>query len=365
MDTALITTTIHVPNLLLDYARDAVANRRALTIYVAGDKKTPESAAQFCREVERETGIGCEYLGVPEQEALLRPWPHFAEFLPWNCMQRRNVAAIKAVLDGAETIITIDDDNFIIESDYFGAHAITGTEVELDSIGQGGAGRWFNICCFLSEADQRRFFARGYGMAARSIGYDKAPSRCRERKRVAVNAGLWLGDPDVDAVTRLAAPVNVVSYDGSEHFFVSTGAWTPFNSQNTALAREVLPAYFLSPNVGRYDDIFASFFVKRITDHLGHGIAFGQPVVRQDRNEHDLYHDFDLERMGMRLTDVLITALEQAQLRSENYVDCVLELIPQVEQQLRESSLPLEMERIALAEFFSGYRQWAELSLWQ
>ena len=55
------------------------------------------------------------------------------------------------------------------------------------------------------------------------------------------------------------------------NFFLAPGARGPFNSQNTILARAVLPAYFLSPNVGRYDDIFASFMVKRIADHLGWG----------------------------------------------------------------------------------------------
>ncbi len=364
MTTALIITTINVPELLLDYAKDAVAHRRELKIYVAGDRKTPEPAVEFCRSVERETGISCEYLGVSEQELLLRPWPDFAATLPWNSIQRRNVAVLKAAMDGAETVVTVDDDNFIVGSDYFGSHAITGTEVELDSMGQARAGGWFNICRFLRDADQRRFFPRGYGMAARRIADDPAFPQCRERKRVVVNAGLWLGDPDIDGVTRLAAPIDVRSYDGPEHFFVAGGVWTPFNSQNTALARELLPAYFLSPDVGRYDDIFASFVVKRIADHLGHGIAFGAPIVRQDRNEHDLYDDFDQERMGMRLTDVFITALEQASLSADNYADCALELCPQLEEQLRDNPLLSAQDRQALAAFCSAYQLWTQLPLW-
>ena len=98
---------------------------------------------------------------------------------------------------------------------------------------------------------------------------------------------------------------------------------------------------------------------------MGHGIAFGEPVVRQDRNEHDLYHDFDVERMGMRLTDVFITALEQSQLRAGNYADCVLELCPQIAEQLRESPLPSAQDHAVLSAFFSAYQQWAQLSLWQ
>ncbi len=94
-------------------------------------------------------------------------------------------------------------------------------------------------------------------------------------------------------------------------------------------------------------------------------MAFGKPVVRQDRNEHDLSHDFAEERLGMRLTDVFITALEQSQLCAGNYADCVLELAPQVEERLRESPLPSAQDRADLSAFFSAYRQWAQLSLWQ
>ena len=44
---ALITTTINVPHLLTDYARDAKAHGRELKIYVTGDRKTPSATADF------------------------------------------------------------------------------------------------------------------------------------------------------------------------------------------------------------------------------------------------------------------------------------------------------------------------------
>ena len=103
--------------------------------------------------------------------------------------------------------------------------------------------------------------------------------------------------------------LEVTGYAREDNFFVGNRAWTPFNSQNTALARRVLQAYFLSPHVGRFDDIFASFIVKRIADHLGEGVAFGRPLVRQTRNQHDAWEDLDLERMGCRLCDKFVDAL--------------------------------------------------------
>ena len=46
------------------------------------------------------------------------------------------------------------------------------------------------------------------------------------------------------------------------------GTWSPFNSQNTALSAKIIPAYPLSPKVGRYDDIWASYVIYRIAGPL-------------------------------------------------------------------------------------------------
>lgn len=365
-DVALITTTINVPNLLLEYARDAKNHGRAIKMVVSGDRKTPPEAAELCARVTRETGIECEYMAVAAQEALMRAYPRLNGHLPWNCVQRRNVAILRAAAQGADVVVTIDDDNFVACEDYFGGHEVTGTRAELETYGTGGAGQWFNVCRFLREGDGRRFFARGYGIAARRVPDGDVPAPVNSARRVAVNAGLWLGDPDIDAATRIASPVEAVEYTraGRANFFVETGAWTPFNSQNTAIARFALPAYFLSPYVGRYDDIFISYFVKRIADHLGDGVAFGQPLVRQDRNAHDLLADLALEWLGTKITDELIAALEGVTLAGRDYGTCLVELADGCEEALRECRMTLP-ERAQTSAFFAGCRMWAELPLWQ
>jgi len=52
--------------------------------------------------------------------------------------------------------------------------------------------------------------------------------------------------------------------------------------------------------VGRYDDIWPSYVVRRIADHLHHRVAYGYPLLFQERNPHNYYTDFDNERMGMQ-----------------------------------------------------------------
>jgi len=100
--------------------------------------------------------------------------------------------------------------------------------------------------------------------------------------RAIVNAGLWLDDPDVDAITRLCNDIVTTECHSRPAFFfcnlhcllvlmgrqrytrdssyvMANGTWCPFNSQNTALHRDLIPAYVLSPLIGRMDDIWARF----------------------------------------------------------------------------------------------------------
>lgn len=358
-NTALITTTINVPTLLSDYADDARNHQQNIKIYVAGDKKTPETAKDFCAKIEQTNGIECEYLDVIDQQKFLKPYPDLDNHLPWNCVQRRNVAILKAFVEGATTIITIDDDNFLVTENYFAAQA-TGQDKQLDQFGK--PNQWFNVCNFLTEQNDRKFFPRGYGMSSRSLAPDLSHST--SNKKIAVNAGLWLGDPDIDAVTRLAAPVSATGYSRSENFFIGTGAFTSFNSQNTALDRSVIPAYFLSPYVGRYDDIFISYIIKRIADYFNQGVSFGFPLVRQDRNEHDLYVDLAAEIMGMKITDEFLATLASVKLSGTNYAECLLEICEQVSPLIQKSNSLTRTEQASMNQFWQGCKIWANLPIW-
>lgn len=365
----LVTTTIHVPEALHGYARDAREHGRPVKIYVAGDRGTEAAAADCCALVARRTGIECEYLDPAAQDAFLAPWPELREHLPWNCIQRRNVAVLKAACDGADAVVTIDDDNFVAESDYFaGCLPVCGAPDERVTLpAYGKAGEWFNVCRFLETVNNCPFVPRGFGMAARADlddGADPA-SGSPLTMPVAVVAGFWLGDPDIDAATRIAHPVEVTRYRLDHNFFLVPGARAPFNSQNTVLARAALPAWFLSPHVGRHDDIFASFVVKRIADHLGWGICYGRPLVRQERNEHDLLRDLDMERFGMRHVDALTEDLANVTLTGGDYASCALEICEQLDGRDPRRGSSSKTGNDPLAAFFSGYRIWAELPVWR
>jgi hypothetical protein len=317
---ALVTTTIYVPRFLDAYLADArAAGHERLFVVVAGDRKTPPETTSYCADVARRTGYEVVYLDVPGQEDYLQRFPELAHVLPWDCIQRRNVGMVLAYERGADIIVTIDDDNLLAETDYLAGHAAVGTDLEMD--GYAGADGWLNVCDFLEEAHGFRFFHRGFPPAARAAAAASADgaSPIRVRGRLVVNAGLWLDEPDVDAVTRLALPLRVTGYRRAGNFALAPGTWSPFNSQNTALAREALPAYFLSASIGRYDDIWASYVLLALAARRGDLVAFGRPLARQQRNPHDAWHDLDRERDFMGLTDRFCRYLRDTDLAAPDY----------------------------------------------
>src|SRR5947209_10055741 len=68
------------------------------------------------------------------------------------------------------------------------------------------------------------------------------------------------------------------------------------------------------------------YIVVRIAEHLGDVVAFGEPVVRQERNPHDLWKDLDVERNGMIMTDGFCEALRAVSLTSDTYHGCFGEI---------------------------------------
>jgi hypothetical protein len=326
MDVAVVTTTIHVPTLLEAYMEDTQASgHRDVAFIVIGDRKTPPAARDFCDGLRRRFPFEVEYLGVEDQATYLASYPRLAAHLPYNSIARRNIGMLLAYERGAEVIVTIDDDNFLAESDFLGHHGLTGRTATLDAFGAPAG--WLNVCDFLEEAHGFRYYHRGFPPGVRRQPEALRPVQSLERGRVVVNAGFWLGEPDIDAVTRLACPVESTRYTRTANFALARHTWSPFNSQNTALHRDVMPAYFLSPLVGRYDDIWASYVVNAIAHHLGDLITFGHPLVRQDRNPHDWWIDLEHEKQGMRLTDHLVRYLRAVRFTGTTYAACFREVV--------------------------------------
>lgn len=357
MKTAIVTTTIFVPRLLSAYARDAKKHGHVPIFVVIGDKKTPPETEDFCKKLGKSSGFSVEYFSPDRQESYLKKFPALKRHLLWNSIQRRNIGILYAYSSGCETIITIDDDNFLVSDDFIGGHQVVGTRL-CDVVSS--STKWMNVCRLLKERHGRDFYHRGFPLERRLP--NEKWKITRQKVRPVVNAGLWLGDPDVDAIERLyhvADPTDAISYRGKRNVSPAKGIWTPFNSQNTALRRDAIPAYFLSPYIGRYDDIWAAYLIKRIADHLGDSIVFGEPLVRQERNPHNYWKDLDSERAGHAHTLRFVDALSTIELKGKTYAACYAEIAANLPAAFKMQSINDQEQRF-LGKFFEGMRIWRD-----
>jgi hypothetical protein len=356
-DSAIVTTTIYVPKLLDSYADDALRFKHKVLFVVIGDKKTPPETAGYCENLAKRTGIPVEYFSIERQEEYLKKFPALAKHIPYNCIERRDIGLVYAYEQGCENIMTIDDDNLRVTEDYIGSHQVSGTrKCEVIS----SSTSWVNVCRELKEKHGRTFYHRGFPMEMRNL--EEKWTRKKKVVRPAANAGLWLGDPDVDALERLYwtnEPTEATKYVGTGQIALDFKNWSPFNSQNTAVRRDTLPAYFLSPLVGRFSDIWGSYCFKYISDHLGEYVTFGVPMVKQERNPHNYWRDFDQERYGLALNMRFMEALQHVKLSAKDYKSCYAELTEQFPKAFGSIKLA-DDERAFLEKYFEGMRVWRD-----
>jgi hypothetical protein len=190
--------------------------------------------------------------------------------------------------------------------------------------------RWFNICALLDSQVRDPIFARGYPYAARHSG---AQGQTRAIPQgvssiVAINAGLWVHDPDVDAITRLAQAPRVTAAK-SRSVILGPQTWSPINTQNTALIRAAIPAYYYvrmgfplqGMQIDRFGDILSGYFAQKCAKHLGQVIRLGSPVATHRRTPHNLFKDLYHELAGIALIDDLLPWLQELRLSGTDYFE--------------------------------------------
>jgi hypothetical protein len=285
-------------------------------------------------------GLPWLYLGKEEQEDFLAPFPELSAEIPWKSDNRRNVGFLMAYRDRCDIIIAIDDDNYPRHNwSFLEGHQHVGTKVTLPTaVGHEG---WFNPCC-LMDVSCKSLGVRGT-VYARGFPYARRDPRCglidpeASTGLVAINAGLWSGDPDVDAATRL-----VTQCEAQENFLesvlLSSGTLMPINTQNTALIRDAIPAYYYfkmgipirGMKLDRFGDIFSGFFVQKCVQAVGHSIRVGSPIVEHRRSPHNLYQDLWHELAGMVIVDDMLCLLEEKMPPAFSYSEAAVNLAEKV-----------------------------------
>lgn len=306
----VVFTTIFVPTVLDELRRNAAHFGRLdqVKVWVVGDRKTPAAARELCAEASRR-GLETVYLGIDEQDAWGARFPEFYRCIPYNNETRRNLGYLRALEDGCETLICIDDDNFPTADDFIGGHLHTGGPVGETLVHEPSG--YHNVCEYLTIQPSRPLYPRGFPFRLRGSRNEPQTALRVVGARVGVTAGLWLKEPDIDATAWLNGRVESVDYQGPRHFVLDQETWSPINTQNTSVVRELIPGFLCVPmghevpggKIQRYGDIWGGYFLQAVMRDSRYHVSFGRPLVEHRRNPHNYVDDLRFEYWGMILTD--------------------------------------------------------------
>jgi len=276
----IVTTSIYPPS----EATLKFCSMNDWIVIVVGDLKTPHDLYK---------NIGCIYLSPEFQES---NYKELSDAIGWNCIMRRNIGFIEAYKRGANIVASIDDDN--IPYDNWGKEILVGYEAIVDTyLNDSG------IFDPMKITNHSNLWHRGYPMSLTNFSNTRYVGKLQSK--VLLQADLWDGDPDVDAVCRILYNPKDLKLEVKDFF--TTLDYTSFNSQNTFIARDALPSYMVLPGVGRMDDIWGGYICQYLMNTRP---VFGPPTVYQKRNEQSLKQNFLDEIQGHFETLSLIRDIE-------------------------------------------------------
>jgi hypothetical protein len=329
---ALVMTTIADPEILEDYRRnfEKFGHLNQVKVFIIPDRKTPAGAYERCAQLRR-SGMQVVCPTMEEQETYLRQFGNLARLIPYNSDNRRNVAFLMALESGAEFMMSIDDDNFCLpDEDFFAGHSVARGDVVSGNEVHSSNG-WFNICEMMEVQPAVNVYPRGFPYYARhqSVQISQAPAE----GKVHMNAGLWLSEPDVDAMTWLVTPVRTIRMKG-DSILLGDKAWSPINTQNTGLSREVIVAYYFvrmgyplgGMPIDRFGDIVSGYFSQVCVRHLGNKIRVGSPVAEHRRNSHNYMRDAANEFACIWALEDVLQWLVNVRLEGSNYTEAYTSL---------------------------------------
>jgi hypothetical protein len=243
-------------------------------VLVVGDRKTP-GPWQW---------PAVRFIGTEEQRAL--PFK-IVPRLPWNHYARKMIGYLLAARQGAALLAESDDDNLPYDDWRFPEPRGT-----YDAI---PAGR--DVVNIYSLFTRQKIWPRGFPLTR--ITDPEALIDPRELRPRSAEIGVWQAladdDPDVDAIYRLTDNTSC-RFARRPPVQLPPGTFSPFNSQNTAFRRELLPLMYLPARVNfRVTDILRGYVAQPILWAAGYRLGFLGPTVRQARNAHDLQADFASE----------------------------------------------------------------------
>ncbi len=294
----VVVTTINHPTKALE----KLAALKDWRVVVVGDKKTP-----IDWHLEN-----CDYLSPEKQEQL---GFHITKLLPWNHYSRKNIGYLYAIKNGATIIYDTDDDNILIHNtiEYLPSTAETLLYETKEPVVNAYA-----------HFGQPSIWPRGYPL-------DKVLSRkpiLKHETHPYIQQGLADLDPDVDAIFRLTQGIgSIVFNQHAQPISLPEGTLCPFNTQITIFHSQAFWGLLIpvTPKF-RVCDIWRGYWAQRLLWDIGGNLCFMPPAVIQERNEHNLMHDF-IDEIDLYVhAGNLVNLLKHWKSKQTNFFDRVIEL---------------------------------------
>jgi len=328
--TCILTTTINIPYFLNDILRNVKKFKHKNTyVVVIADKKTPLKAKTYCKSISKKFNIRIDYLDIEFQKNYFRNDKSLLKLFPFNDALRRLLGSVYLLRQNPvpERLIFVDDDNFIFNNvDFIKKHSIVGKFVNTNVVKN--KINFPNIYRYLTTDEKLPLFPRGFPWSKRHKQSFFFNSKVKQKGKVLANCGYIIGDPDIDAVSRLFWKIDIKKIATNKNFFIGKNNYFPFNDQNTAISKDLFKIYFKPISAGRNSDIWTSYLICKLSHIHNDLVSYGQPHLKQIRNIHDNWKDYELEKQHNISTDLFIEIVENIKVKKQKeYFDTFYELI--------------------------------------
>ena len=328
--TCILTTTINIPYFLENLLNNVKKFKHKETyVVVIADKKTPIKAKNYCKLISKKFGIRIDYLDVNFQKKYFKKYKKILKIIPYNDALRRLLGSIYLLKQNPipERLIFVDDDNFIFNNvDFIKKHSIVGKVLTTNVVKN--KNNFPNIYKHLITKENLPIFPRGFPWSKRNSASFLIDSKSIQTGKILANCGYITGDPDIDAVSRLFWNIDVIKIGTNKNFFIGKNNYFPFNDQNTAISKDLFKIYFKPLSAGRNSDIWTSYLIVRLSHIHNDLISYGQPHLKQIRNIHDNWKDYELEKQHNISTDMFMDLISSVKIKKQKtYFDTFYKLI--------------------------------------
>jgi hypothetical protein len=282
----------------------------------------------------------------------------------------KNFGLIYAWREGYDLVVLLDDDTDTRVTPDFLDHVPVNKTVK--AVGYHTRSGWANTMKTVQNERKVDLFARGYPYEHRCEPWEWT----EEREVVSsFNEGMWLGTPDINGIDKLTMqPEEYVLTKGRcdpTHVYLETGQHLPLSIMNVQFKRDLIPAFYQPSDyplygafrVRRHDDIWSSYFLKKVMDVRGDTMTFGNPLVYHHQTSNAVKEAIS-ENVSNLIQPFLTHALDAALtfvVEGRSYAQNAVYLAEGAVETLDIVGVPSEEFKKILIDYFTKAAAWARL----